>query len=91
MTVLAAAAEADFDARDAGRAIQRDHAASFQRAFAQVLFEDAARLAPLFKGLVAAANAICDDCMQAQISPQTATETLTHLLVTSLSPFADIP
>lgn len=88
VTILAAAAEADSEARVAGRAMQRDHAASFRRAFAHVLNDDDARLALLFKGLVAAANAICDDRTQNKISTAIAADTLSHLLVTSLTPFA---
>jgi len=87
VTVLAAAAEADAEARAAGRAIQRNHAASFRRAFAPVLIRNPSYLGPLYKGLVAAANAICDDRTQNRISTRTAIETLTHLLQTSLAPF----
>lgn len=91
VTVLAAAAEADSDARMAGRVIQRNHAENFQRAFAPVLNSDHARLQPLFRSLVAAANAICDDRTHNNISSKLAIETLTHLLVTSLTPFACTP
>ena len=88
MTVLAAAAAADTDARDTGRAMQRDHAASFQQAFAPILAPGSMPLEPLYKGLVAAANALCDECMQDDMSAADAIEMLTHLLVTSLTPFA---
>lgn len=91
VTVLAAAAEADSDARMAGRVVQRNHAENFQRAFMPLLRADHGRLKPLFRGLVAAANAICDDRTQNKISSQLAIETLTHLLVTSLTPFAQTP
>ncbi len=88
MTVLAAAAEADTEARAAGRAMQKDHAASFEQAFAPVLDGRADHLPLLMKGLVAAANAICDDRTRDKITTKMAIDTLTHLLVTSLSPFA---
>lgn len=87
--VLAAAVEADADARAAGRAVQLDHAASFQRAFEGVLKQHGQDLAPLFRALVAAANAICDDRHQDKISMNTAIETLTHLFVSSLRVFAN--
>lgn len=88
VTVLAAAAEADANARAAGRAMQQTHANSFQRAFSAVLDANAASLPLLFRGLVAAANAICDDRTQEKITTQAAIEALNHLLVTSLTPFA---
>jgi AcrR family transcriptional regulator len=88
VTVLAAAAEADANARAAGRAMQQTHANSFQRAFSAVLDANAAALPLLFRGLVAAANAICDDRTQEKITTQAAIEALNHLLVTSLTPFA---
>lgn len=88
VTTLAAAAEADSDAREAGRTMQSGHARSFQRAFDLVVDENAEHLSLIFKGLVAAANAICDDCTQDKITAQAAIDTLNHLLVTSLSPFA---
>ena len=88
MSILAAAAEADSEARAAGRALQRDHAASFKRAFTPVLSDAPDHLDPLIKALVAAANAICDDRTQDKITTKVATQTLTHLLVTSLQPFA---
>lgn len=88
VTVLAAAAEADADARAAGRALQQGHAENFQRAFATVLDSNAPTLPLLFRGLVAAANAICDDRTQDKITTHAAIEALNHLLVTSLSPFA---
>jgi AcrR family transcriptional regulator len=88
LTLLAAAVEADSEAREAGRAVQNNHAASFEQAFAGVLDERAARLSALYKALVAAANSICDDLHQQKLTPETAIETLTHLLVASLSPFA---
>ena len=87
LSVLAAAVEANSEARDAGRAVQRDHAASFQRAFESVLIPDAEHCAPLYKALVAAANSLCDDRHQNKISTEQAIEALTHLLVTSLTPF----
>ena len=85
---LAAAVEANSEARDAGRAVQSDHAASFQRAFEDVLDDEVDQRKPLYKALVAAANSICDDRHQNKISTEQAAEALTHLLVTSLSPFA---
>ncbi|NQY41596.1 MAG: TetR/AcrR family transcriptional regulator [Henriciella sp.] len=88
LLMLAAAVEANSEARDAGRAVQRDHAASFQRAFETVLDDQGEQRAPLYKALVAAANSICDDRHQNKISTEQAVEALTHLLVTSLSPFA---
>lgn len=88
LIVLAAAVEANSEARDAGRAVQRDHAASFQRAFETVLDGHSDHRAPLYKALVAAANSICDDRHQNKISTAQAVEALTHLLVTSLSPYA---
>jgi AcrR family transcriptional regulator len=88
VTVLAAAAEADAEAREAGRIIQRDHAKNFERAFAPVLDADAPALPLLFRGLVAAANAICDDRTQDKITSEAAIDALTHLMVTSLGPFA---
>lgn len=88
LTVLAAAVEANSDARNAGRAVQSNHAESFRRAFERVLDEPADQMTSLYKGLVAAANSICDDRHQQKITTQAAIETLTHLLVTSLSPFA---
>lgn len=86
MTTLAAAIEADPDAQEVGRARHSDHALSFQRAFAATIDVEAAQLL-LFRGLVAAANAICDDCVQGRTASDKAIATLTHLLVTSLSPF----
>ncbi|MFN3214456.1 MAG: TetR/AcrR family transcriptional regulator [Henriciella sp.] len=88
LTLLAAAVEADSEARDAGRAVQINHAASFERAFERVLVARPEQLSPLYKALVAAANAICDDLHQHKLTTETAIETLTHLLVTSLTPFA---
>lgn len=88
ITMLAAAVEADSEARNVGRAFRLDHAEQFQSAFEPMLDRKADRLASLFKGLVAAANSICDDRMSDQITTQMAIETLTHILVTSLSPFA---
>lgn len=88
LIVLAAAVEANAEARDAGRAVQSDHAASFERAFENVLDANTGQRAPLYKALVAAANSICDDRHQNKISTAQAVEALTHLLVTSLSPFA---
>ena len=87
-TTLAAAAEADSEARKAGRALQSRHADSFAQAFAPVLEDDHPRLHLLFRGLVAASNAICDDRTQNRITTEAAIETLRHLLVTSLTPFA---
>lgn len=91
VTVLAAAAEADGDARDAGRALQQNHAQSFQRAFEPVLEPDTSGLPLLFRGLVAAANAICDERTQNKITTEAAIDALKHLLVSSLSPFARSP
>ena len=88
LTLLAAAVEADSEARDAGRAVQINHAASFERAFERVLVDRQELLSPLHKALVAAANAICDDLHQQKITTEMAIQTLTHLLVTSLTPFA---
>lgn len=88
MTTLAAAAEADLATRRAGRALQDKHAASFERAFAPLIDDPAGQVPLLLKGLVAAANAICDDRTQNRISTDAAIETLCHLLVTSLTPFA---
>ncbi len=90
LIVLAAAVEANAEARDAGRAVQSDHAERFARAFESVLDENTDQRAPLYKALVAAANSICDDRHQNKISTEQAVEALTHLLVTSLSPFARI-
>ncbi|MEL6666811.1 MAG: TetR/AcrR family transcriptional regulator [Pseudomonadota bacterium] len=87
LLVLAAAVEANSEARDAGRAVQRDHAASFERAFESVLDAQTEHRTPLYKALVAAANSICDDRHQNKISTEQAAQALTHLLVTSLSPF----
>ncbi|MEL6862412.1 MAG: helix-turn-helix domain-containing protein [Pseudomonadota bacterium] len=87
-TTLAAAAEADTEARSAGRALQSRHGESFSRAFEPVLEDDRPRLQLLFRGLVAASNAICDDLTQNRITAEAAIETLRHLLVTSLTPFA---
>ena len=88
VTMLAAAVQADSQASDVGRAFQNDHAASFQRAFERLIDGPQSSLAPLFKGLVAAANAICDERTRNQITTPQAIETLTHLLETSLSAFA---
>ena len=88
LTLLAAAVEADSEARDAGRAVQINHAASFEQAFERVLVDRREQLSPLYKALVAAANAICDDLHQQKITTEMAIQTLTHLLVTSLTPFA---
>mgnify|MGYP001800256164 FL=1 len=88
VTTLAAAAEADSEARLSGRALQTRHADSFARAFATVLDDDQPRLKLLFRGLVAASNAICDDRTQNKITSEAAIEMLHHLLVTSLTPFA---
>ena len=86
--MLAAAVEANSEARAAGRAVQSDHAASFQHAFEGVLDDKVGQRAPLYRALVAAANSICDDRHQNKISAEQAAKALTHLLVTSLSPFA---
>ncbi|MEO1321933.1 MAG: TetR/AcrR family transcriptional regulator [Pseudomonadota bacterium] len=88
MTVLAAAVQADSQAEAVGRTFRSDHAASFQRAFEGLIDDQKTDLALLFKGLVAAANAICDERTQNQITTPQAIATLTHLLETSLSPFA---
>ena len=91
VTVLAAAAEADAEARDAGRAMQQTHARSFQRAFEPVLDAETPGLPLLFRGLVAAANAICDERTQNKTTTEAAIDTLKHLLVASLTPFARTP
>lgn len=88
LLVLAAAVEANSEARDAGRAVQNDHAANFERAFEGVLDHQIDQRVPLYKALIAAANSICDDRHQNKISTEQAAQALTHLLVTSLSPFA---
>ncbi|MEL6692280.1 MAG: TetR/AcrR family transcriptional regulator [Pseudomonadota bacterium] len=88
LIVLAAAVEANSEARAAGRAVQTDHATSFQRAFEPLLDDQTEPREPLYKALVAAANSICDDRHQNKISTEQAAQALTYLLVTSLSPFA---
>lgn len=88
MTILAAAVQADSQANAVGRAFQSDHAASFRRAFEDLIDGPQSSRTPLFKGLVAAANAICDERTRNQITTSQAIATLQHLLETSLSPFA---
>lgn len=87
VSVLSAAIEADADARLAGRAFKADHAAQFKRAFGRVLTKTIAHESLLFGGLVAAANAICDQRLHNQVSTNAAVAALTHLFVTSLGPF----
>lgn len=87
IAVLSAAIAADATTRDAGLGFQADHADQFRRAFAPVLQPDAVSLL-LFKSLVAAANAICDELMRGAVSKAEAQRTLTALFVTSLTPHA---
>ncbi|MEM7329158.1 MAG: TetR/AcrR family transcriptional regulator [Pseudomonadota bacterium] len=87
IAVLSAAIAADAETRAAGRGFQADHADQFQRAFAPVLKSGAAPLL-LFKSLVAAANAICDELMRKTVSKAEATHTLANLFITSLTPYA---
>ncbi|MEL7540396.1 MAG: helix-turn-helix domain-containing protein [Pseudomonadota bacterium] len=87
VAVLSAAVAADAETRSAGLGFQADHAAQFQRAFASVLNPDGAPPL-LFKSLVAAANAICDELLRKAVSKADAQQTLASLLNTSLTPFA---
>lgn len=87
-TVLSAAIEADAEVREVGRAFQAEHAALFERAFSCVLKSGDPRLPAIFSGLVAAANAICVERMTGTITTKLATETLQHMLASSLVPFA---
>ncbi|WOF75886.1 helix-turn-helix domain containing protein [Parvibaculaceae bacterium PLY_AMNH_Bact1] len=83
---LTAAIEANGDARDVGRASRDLHAKQFAEAFAPVLSEGDARANLIFIGLVAAANTLCAELTAGRITEQAATETLTHLLTTSITP-----
>lgn len=83
---LTAAIEANGDARDVGRASRDLHARQFAEAFAPVLPEVDARAHLIFIGLVAAANTLCAELTAGRITEQAATETLTHLLTTSIAP-----
>lgn len=85
---LTAAIEANGDARDVGRASRDLHAKQFAEAFAPVLPVPDARSHLIFIGLVAAANTLCAELTAERISEQAATETLTHLLNTSVAPLA---
>lgn len=85
---LTAAIEANGDARDVGRASRDLHARQFAEAFAPVLPVPDARSHLIFIGLVAAANTLCAELTAGRISEQAATETLTHLLNTSVAPLA---
>lgn len=85
---LTAAIEANGDARDVGRASRDLHAKQFAEAFAPVLPVSDARSHLIFIGLVAAANTLCAELTAGRISEQAATETLTHLLNTSVAPLA---
>lgn len=87
-TVLSAAIEADAEVREVGRAFQAEHAALFERAFSPVMESGDARLSAIFSALVAAANAICVERMTGTITTKLATETLQHMLASSLAPFA---
>jgi len=83
---LTAAIEANGAARDVGRASRDLHAKQFAEAFAPVLPEGDARTHLIFIGLVAAANTLCAELTAGRITEQAATETLTHLLTTSVAP-----
>lgn len=87
---LTAAIEANGDARDVGRASRDLHARQFAEAFApampSVLPEADARMHLIFISLVAAANTLCAELTAGRIPKQAATETLTHLLTTSVAP-----
>jgi len=85
--ILSAAIAGDSSVRDAGKLYHADHADQFQRAFGPILASDA-RNVLLFKSLIGAANTICDERTSGAISTKMAIDTLTHLLVTSLSPLA---
>ncbi|MCE8000722.1 MAG: TetR/AcrR family transcriptional regulator [Rhodobiaceae bacterium] len=85
---LTAAIEANGDARDVGRASRDLHAKQFAEAFAPVLPLPDTRSHLIFIGLVAAANTLCAELTAGRISEQAATETLTHLLKTSVTPLA---
>lgn len=87
---LTAAIEANGDARDVGRASRDLHARQFAEAFApimpDVLPEADARMHLIFISLVAAANTLCAELTAGRITEQAATETLTHLMTTSVAP-----
>lgn len=83
---LTAAIEANGAARDVGRASRDLHAKQFAEAFAPVLPEGDALTHLIFIGLVAAANTLCAELTAGRITEQAATETLTHLLTTSVAP-----
>lgn len=85
---LTAAIEANGDARDVGRASRDLHAKQFAEAFTPVLQSVDVRAHLIFVGLVAAANTLCAELTAGRISEQAATETLTHLLKTSVAPLA---
>lgn len=87
VAMLSAAIEADADARLAGRAFKADHATQFKRAFGRVLTASIAHETLLYAGLVAAANAICDQRLSGDTTTEAAIEALTHFFVTSLGPF----
>lgn len=83
---LTAAIEANGDARDIGRASRDLHARQFAEAFAPVLPNIGPEAHLIFVGLVAAANALCAELTSARIAERAATQTLTHLMKTSIAP-----
>ncbi len=87
---LAAAVEASGDAHDAWRASRDRHVAQFEEAFRPVLQpappKDPA-LHLVFVGLVAAANALCNELTSRRISQTDAETTLAHLFTSSLARF----
>jgi len=85
---LTAAIEANGDARDIGRASRDLHAKQFAEAFAPVLPNAEPEAHLIFVGLVAAANALCAELTGGRIDEGAATQTLTHLLKTSITPLA---
>lgn len=87
VAILSAAIAADSTTREAGIGFQSGHANQFRRAFDPVLFPNAASTL-LFKSLVAAANAICEELTRGVVSEADAKSTLSALLITSLTPHA---
>lgn len=88
ISTVMAAIEANAEVREAGRAFRIRHAEQFQEAFAPLIFDEGDKLRLLFSGLIAAADAICTEMTNGHITEKAAVDTIEHMLMTSLSPFA---
>lgn len=85
---LIAAIEANGAANEVALTSRNNHVAQFTEAFAPVLKGDAETLRLTFIGLVAAANALCNELTSGRLPEKKATKTLATLLKSALAPYA---